>query len=131
MKHSSNPQVKIGEFFFPPKRVLIRWLDPGYSKLYVIGNEYGALCAVWQRNEQDALDEAWNADLLKGLAIDEKYYKELIAEYGDNAPVMYLGNASEPADAEHAWITKIPRTQISDRLYAIMLAAYDRGRNTL
>lgn len=67
-------------------------------RLWVIGNEYGALCAVWASHEQDAFDAACDADLLAGLAIDEEDADEECAR---------LGNAGEPHDLSNAWIQTV------------------------
>lgn len=73
--------------------------NPHNVKLWVIGNEYGSLCAVWADCEQDALDIAVDAGLLDGLAIDEKDATEETAR---------LGNAGEPFDLDYAWIQVAP-----------------------
>jgi len=70
-------------------------------RLWVIGNEFGALCAVWGSNEQDALDEACDAGMLAGLAIDEPKEGE------DEEDVTRLGNASEPFDLTHCWMQTV------------------------
>lgn len=67
-------------------------------RLWVIGNEYGALCAVWASCEQDAFDAACDAGLLGGLAIEEADADEEAAR---------LGNAGEPHDLTNAWIQPV------------------------
>ena len=69
-------------------------------RLWVIGNEFGALCAVWAGHEQDALDEACNAGMLAGLAIDESPDEE-------DEEVTRLGNAGEPHDLTNAWMQTV------------------------
>jgi hypothetical protein len=69
-------------------------------RLWVIGNEFGALCAVWASNEQDALDEACDAGLLAGLACEEP-------ENEDDDEVTRLGNAGEPHDLTYAWLQTV------------------------
>jgi len=78
--------------------------NPHNVRPWTIGNESGPLCLVWASCEQDALDAAVNETGLKGLAIDEAYAKELEDEFGDDAPIMLLGNAGEPFDSVYAWI---------------------------
>lgn len=68
---------------------------PHGVKLYVIGNEYGALGAVWASHDQDAFDELVNSGLGDGLLIEEKDANEECA---------HLGNAGEPANLDYAWI---------------------------
>lgn len=72
-----------------------------------MGNEYGPLAIAYASCEQDAFDIAADADLLKGLALDEEIARELETEY-DGDGVMYLGNASEPFDSDYAWIREMP-----------------------
>lgn len=72
--------------------------NPHNTRLWVIGNEYGALGAVWAQHESDALDELVDADLGGGLLIDASDSDE---------DTTYLGNASEPADLSHAWLAEV------------------------
>ena len=74
-------------------------------KLWVIGNEYGALCAVWASHEQDALDEACDAGLLGGLAIEESDVDS--DEEDGREGVALLGNAGEPHDLTNAWMQTV------------------------
>ena len=77
------------------------------THLYVIGNEYGTLTAVFAEHEQSAFDIAADADAIKGLALDAETAKER-EEENEGEGIMYLGNASEPYDSEHAWIEEVP-----------------------
>lgn len=79
----------------------IHSFNPHNVRLWVIGNEFGALCAVWAGNEQDALDEACDAGLLAGLAIDEPDSSE------EDDEVTRLGNAGEPHDLTHCWMQTV------------------------
>lgn len=87
-----------------PKRVLCNDVmlpgdfNPHSVRLWVIGNEYGAIGAVWAGNEQDALDQLVDSGLGNGLLIDEKDADE------DSAR---LGNASEPANLDNAWMAEV------------------------
>lgn len=76
--------------------VTLPWeFNPHNTRLWVIGNEFGALGAVWANHEQDAFDELVDADLGGGLLIDE-------ADADDEC--ARLGNAGEPANLDNAWI---------------------------
>ena len=75
--------------------------NPHSVRLWVIGNEYGALCAVWAGNEQDALDEACDAGLLAGLAIDEPDSED------EDEDIARLGNAGEPHDLTNCWMQTV------------------------
>jgi len=71
---------------------------PHGMRLWVIGNEYGALGAVWANHEQDALDELVDAGLGDGL---------LVREEDRDDDCAHLGNAGEPADLTYAWLAKV------------------------
>jgi hypothetical protein len=84
-----------------PERILCNDVRlPGEShpynlQLWIIGNEYGALGAVWADCEQDALDTLVDSGLGDGLLIEEQDADEDTAR---------LGNAGEPADLTNAWL---------------------------
>ena len=73
-----------------------------HDHLYVIGNEYGPLCAVYADHEEDALNNAVDETGLPGLRVSEEYAIEMEGE-----GIMYLGNASEPFDSVYAWIDEV------------------------
>lgn len=102
--------VNGGAFNCPPARevelepsrilcndVILPWetFNPHSVRLWVIGNEFGALGAVWASDQQEAFDILVDAGLGDGLLIEEADADE------DSAR---LGNASEPANLDHAWI---------------------------
>ena len=92
-------------------------------QLWVIGNELGALCAVWASNEQDALDAACDAGLLAGLAIEEKDADDESAR---------LGNAGEPHDLTNCWMQTVRLAGSRDwELIARFAEARGECRNTL
>lgn len=93
--------------------------NPHNVRLWVIGNEFGALGAVWAGNEQDALDELVDSDLGGGLLIDEKDATE------DSAR---LGNAGEPADLTYAWMATV-NFQPERDLALLLCFAEARGAN--
>ena len=92
---------------------------PYNIQLWVIGNEYGALGAVWAGNEQDALDALVDAGLGDGLLIDAKDADE---------ETTYLGNASEPADLQHAWLAPVEWDYARDIILLLKLA-FAQGAN--
>lgn len=87
-----------------PERILcndivLPWENhPHKVRLWVIGNEFGALGAVWADCEQDAFDELVDADLGQSLLVDEADADEECAR---------LGNAGEPANLDNAWIQNV------------------------
>lgn len=93
------------------------------SYLWVIGNEYGCLCAVWAAHEQDAMDAACDAGLLGGLAIEEADANEDTAR---------LGNAGEPHDLSNAWMQTVRLNGPDDwELIARFAEARGEGAETL
>jgi hypothetical protein len=81
--------------------------NPHRIRPWAMGNEYGLLAIAYASCEQEAFDEACDADLLKGLALDEATVIERETE-NEGEGVMRLGNASEPFDSIYAWIRELP-----------------------
>ena len=90
--------------------------NPNKVALWVIGNEYGAICAVWAA-EHEALHVACDADLLGGLAVSDDDAAEAEREH-DGGGIMRLGNASEPFDSNYAWMRRVWLTPLQERLFA-------------
>ena len=91
--------------------------NPHDVRLWVVGNEFGALGAVWG-GEHDALDTLVDANLGDGLLIDEE-------DADDETP--RLGNAGEPADLDHAWMREVRLTWQDD---AKLIAAFSEARGS-
>jgi len=72
--------------------------NPHNVRFWVIGNEFGALGAVWASCESDALDALVDSGLGNGLLIEEKDADEDCAR---------LGNAGEPADLTYCWLGEV------------------------
>ena len=81
-------------------------LEGGKPFLWVIGNEYGVMGAVWASHDQDALDELVDQDLGAGILVDDKHVKEMEKD-GFLDSLSNLGNAGEWADLQHAWLEKV------------------------
>lgn len=92
------------EIELDPERVLCNDVRlPGEShpynlQLWVIGNEFGALGAVWADCAQHALDELVDFGLGDGLLVDEDDADEDCAR---------LGNAGEPANLDNCWMQTV------------------------
>jgi hypothetical protein len=86
---------------------------PHHVRLWVAGNEYGALGAVWADCEQDALDELVDAGLGDGLLIDEKDVNE---------ETTRLGNASKPCNLDNAWLAPVQWDYTRDIILLLKLA---------
>ena len=92
-----NERILCNDVMLPHDR-----FNPHNVRLWVIGNSFGALCAVWASCEQDALDEACNAGMLAGLAIEESDLEDVNKE-----ECARLGNAGEPHDLTYAWMQTV------------------------
>lgn len=93
------------------------------GKLYVVGNEYGALGAVWCRHDGDAIDELVDSDLGAGLLIEEEDADE---------DTHRAGNAGEPVNLDNAWIRKVELRGDRDWiLIALFAEARGAGYNVL
>lgn len=89
---------------------------PHRMRLWVIGNEYGPLGAVWAGHEQDAFDVLVDAGLGGGLLIEEADADE------DSAR---LGNAGEPANLDNAWIRTV---RLDPKQDCLLLVAFAEAR---
>ena len=98
--------------------------NPYNVKLWVIGNEYGALCAAWGSNEQEALDEAVDAGLLDSLMDEEQDY--------NNEALTPLGNAGELFDLDYVWMGKVEFDAARDiKLIVALVRESVEGKDTL
>jgi len=97
--------------------------NPHNVRLFVVGNEFGALGAVWAEGESSALDELVNADLGGGILIEESDAEE-------ESP--RLGNASEPANLDYAWLQPVRLDwNLDGRLLAAFAEIRAGGGNSL
>ena len=88
--------------------------NPHNVRLWVIGNEYGAICAAWADCEQDAIDEATDADLMAAFLVDEE-------DIDDADEYSYIGNVGEPADLSNLWMEAVDLS-IQDIKFIIVFA---------
>lgn len=95
--------------------------NPHNVRLWVIGHEFGPLCAVWASHEQEALDEACNAGMLESLQVAE-------GDMDDSEDYTDLGNASEPHDLTYAWCAPVEFDAARD--IALIVAIVRRSEQT-
>ena len=101
-----------------------RSYNPHNVKLWVIGNEYGALCGAWGSSEQDTLDAAVDAGLLDCLMAEEQDY--------DNEDLTPLGNASELFDLNSVWMGEVEFDAARDiKLIVALVRQSAEGDDTL
>lgn len=74
-------------------------MNPHNVRLWAIGHEFGAICAVFASHAQDAMDAAVDANELDCLMAEVQDY--------DDETLTPLGNASELFDLAHAWIGEV------------------------
>ena len=87
--------------------VIFPWeLNPHNVRLFLIGDEFGPICAIWASCLQDALDEMVDANLGDRFLINEEDIKDYEKDDLMDS-ITYLGNTSEPADLEELWTEEI------------------------
>jgi len=92
--------------------------NPHNVRLWVIGNEYGPMGAVWASNEGDAIDELIDQGLADGILIDEK-------DADDETPRG--GNAGEPYNQDYLWMGEVDWDIQRDYLILFKLAEAKGG----
>lgn len=102
--------------------VLPQEFNPHNVRLWIIGHEFGAICAVWASCEQDAFDEM----------LDTGYEQFLVENPEEDQEYCYLGNAGEPCNLDYAWIETVEFDFVRDYRTLIALAeARGAGQSVL
>lgn len=98
--------------------------NPHRVGLYVIGHEFGAICAVWASHEQEALDEACDGNMLECLLAENQDYED--------ETLSPLGNASELHDLSNAWIGRVQFDAARDiQLIVAIVRATENQKTTI
>lgn len=108
--------------------------NPHNVRLWVIGHEFGAICAVWASHEQDAFDEACDAGMIEYLQVPEADVQAYRAENAgeDDPEWAACGNASEPHDLAHAWCGPVEFEAARDiHLIVAIVREVNTGKDTL
>lgn len=93
--------------------VVFPWeFNPHSVRLWAIGNEFGAVAAIWADCEQDALDTLVDEGLGDCFLVSEEDQKT--ATEGEKEEWTHLGNAGEPCDLANAWIRPVRLSQSED-----------------
>lgn len=110
--------------------ILPRAFDPENSynphnvQLWVIGHEFGAVCAVFASGIQDAFDSAVDGNMLDCLMAENQDYED--------DTLTPLGNASELFDLTYTWIAAVEFDAARDIQLIVALArAAESGADTL
>ena len=107
--------------------ILPEEFNPHNVRLWVIGNEYGPMCALWADCEQGALDELIDQGRGDSFLVSEETQKEASEE--EREGWAYLGNAGEPCDLSHAWLAPVEFEPSRDWKFLCKLAEA-RGQNS-
>ena len=78
--------------------------NPHNVRLFVIGNEFGAIAALWGC-EHEILDDACDAGLMDSFAVSSEDYAKY--DEAEREDCTLLGNASEPFDLTNAWMQAV------------------------
>jgi hypothetical protein len=102
--------------------------DNGYNphnvRMWVIGHEFGAICAVFASSEQDAFDAAVDGNMLDCLMAQDQDH--------DDESLTPLGNASELFDLTYAWLAEVEFDPARDiHLIVKLVRAQAEGDDTL
>lgn len=98
--------------------------NPHNVRLWAIGHEFGAVCAIFASNEQDALDAAVDADQMDFCLAEEQDH--------DNEHLTPLGNASDLFDLSTVWIAPVEFDAARDiKLIVALARAAESGADTL
>jgi hypothetical protein len=93
--------------------ILPEEFNPHDCGLWVVGNEYGALFALWA-TEGDLLDEAVDLNLMDSFSAEEDHKEceeahtpECATSCSHSCEHAALGNASEPFDLTYCWYRRV------------------------
>jgi hypothetical protein len=111
--HTLSQRHGPGEHLIDAECILTADCDWDSRRLYVIGHEHGATCAVFASDESDAFDAACDADLLKCFEIDDADATE---------ETVRLGNYGQPVDLTYAWISVADDLQPAETALALAYA---------
>ena len=90
--------------------ILPEEFNPHNVRLWVIGNEYGPMCALWADCEQGALDELIDQGRGDSFLVSLEDQEAAVADGAieeKREEWAYLGNAGEPCDLSHAWLAPV------------------------
>ena len=95
----AGENIKINDFMLPAEIDSTCMYNPNNTRLWIIGHTFGAVGCVFAGNEQDALDNAVDLNLMDHCLSEDQDY--------DNEELTPLGNASELFDLSDTWIAEV------------------------
>lgn len=117
-------KIITNDVMLPPEIDASSRYNPHNVRMFVIGHEFGAICAVFAGSDQDAFDSAVDADMLDCLKAENQNY--------DDESLTALGNASELFDLAHAWIGSVEFDPARDiLLITALVRASESGADSL
>jgi hypothetical protein len=90
--------------------------------MWLIGNEYGAVCAIFASHEKDALDSACNIGMMEEFLIHKDSTTGLYDKDGTT-----LGNDGKLHDLDHCWVAEADLQAERDIKLIVKLARADEA----
>lgn len=111
--------------------VVLPWgFNPHSVRLYVIGNEFGALGAIWADCDQEAFDILVDESLGESLLVSAEDQEK--ADESEREEWAHLGNAGEPCDLTNVWVQLVRLEPTLDcQLLCAFAYADGAGQTTL
>lgn len=79
--------------------------NPHKVKMFIVGNEYGPLCALWA-SESELFDTLIDLGCGEAFVVSEEDLEDYRLEDG-SYDVSYCGNDSSPCDLSNAWYEEV------------------------
>jgi len=107
--------------------IILPWeFNPHKVRLFVIGNVYGSVGAVWSDCEQDAFDELIDSGLGDSFLVSAEEQES--ATQDEHDAWASLGNAGEPCNLDDAWIQEV---RLSEQADCRLLCRFAEARGNL
>ena len=95
----SGESIKLNVFMLPAEIDSTCRYNPNNTRLWIIGCTFGAVGCVFASNEQYALDNAVDLNIMDYCIAEDQDY--------DNEELTSLGNAGELFDLSDTWIAEV------------------------
>lgn len=103
------------------------------ANLYVIGHEQGPICAVWANDEQEALDNAVDFNVMDGMLYDDPIPDDMdYQEFTEANGLTSLGNAGELFYTDNLWMGEVEwKAERDIKLIVAIVRACAEGKDTV
>lgn len=107
--------------------------NPHGVALWLIEGVYGPVAAVWASNEQDALDEAVDENLMDAYILSDEDAADRTKGSGDDTEENFarLGNEGIPVDLDDVAMHKIPWKDLPEETQHAFLVSRDENFDNL